>query len=175
MVLVDAGSDQERYPGGTPVGTFSQSAAAERGITGIADFWAVWCPQERVFVESIWYLQFDAQNDANMHNVAHDSEHGFFPPHRAFPYQVTFQESRSGTSYEDYGPPRPGPTGLSPRTALDESVAGPYQPPPSLAEREQRERAKARAHMSAAPAKDAHADVPPTPAPEVARRAGEER
>jgi hypothetical protein len=171
MVLVEARSDQERYSSATPVGTFSHLEASARGIAGIIDFWAVWCPQERVFVESIWYLQFEAQNDANLHNIAHDAEHHFVPPHSAFPYHVTFQESESARSYpagDDYGPPRTSTAGPPPLTTPEASRAAAHERPPNPAAGEQREHVKAHSHMAAAPANEAHADVPPTPPPDVA-------
>jgi hypothetical protein len=68
---------------------------------------------------------------------------------------------------EDYGPPKTSLT-IPPTTTPEESAAGPYERPPSLEELEERERAKAQTRMSAAPEQDVHAEVPPTPPPEVA-------
>jgi hypothetical protein len=79
-------SDHES-PDGEPIGTFRQAEGKARSFE---DFWTVWCPQEGVFVESIWFTQYQAQADANMHNRNHSAELGFHPPHSSFPYQVVY-------------------------------------------------------------------------------------
>ncbi|MER6350006.1 hypothetical protein ACWC10_30300 [Streptomyces sp. NPDC001595] len=52
---------------------------------GASDFWAVWCPQERHFVEDdIRLNQFQAQQVADRHNEP--------TQHRAQPYHVQFTQ-----------------------------------------------------------------------------------
>lgn len=70
-------------------------------------------------------------------------------------------------SSHEYGPPQTGPA--VPKTTQEESAAAPRGRTPSAEELHERNRRVAAARRPAGPAQDAHADVPPTPPPDVAR------
>jgi N-acetyl-anhydromuramyl-L-alanine amidase AmpD len=63
---------------------------------GAGDFWAVWCPQEEVFVGEIRLREDQAQQDAFNHNV------GFEPRHRAGAYHVVHESA--GTNGDGASP-----------------------------------------------------------------------